>query len=158
MKDIPKKILDCTHYGILCKSQTWKAHFRDVAMMMHTHMLNPVAFQQDIFSSIRYNTLAGLIDFPLIKLNYNFRHLNQPDQPGDAALWVTKNTASHVYKMIESFPGIHTFPCKMYISMHYLPKNFKLKARLPPFSIDLRAASNARLLLPGKSLRCTVFI
>lgn len=41
---------------------------RDVALMMHTHLLSPVKFANDIAQSQRYGKLAGINDFPLSHL------------------------------------------------------------------------------------------
>jgi hypothetical protein len=35
---------------------------RDVALMIHTYLLSPMKFANDISSSPRYNTLAGVLD------------------------------------------------------------------------------------------------
>jgi hypothetical protein len=121
---------------------------RDVAMMMHTHMLHPVNFQQDISSSIRYKDLAGLLDFPLAKLDYILRHINLPPPRGEVAFWAEKDE-KHPYTMMEiSYPA--TFPPKMQIARRYLPTSFKMAARPPPFSIDLRAAVKRQIAFARK--------
>ncbi len=92
---------------------------RDVAMMMHTHMLNPVAFQKDISSSIRYKDLAGIIDFPLTKLDYMIRYIKEPGQDsGDVSIWYEKDP-KHPYVMMEII-GPDTFPPHME-NFHALP-------------------------------------
>ena len=48
-------------------------------MMMHTHILHRVIFQNDIASSVRYKDLAGLTDFPLAELYYTMRHIKKPE-------------------------------------------------------------------------------
>ena len=117
-------------------------------MMMHTHMLNPVAFQKDIASSIRYKELAGMIDFPLIKLDYMMRHIKEPDQSGDVSIWYEKDP-KHSYVMME-ITNRATFPPQMKISMLYLPTGFKMAARPPPFSFDLRDAVKRQMLFARK--------
>jgi hypothetical protein len=111
-----------------------RAYFsRDVALMMHTHMLHPVHFQQDLAVSMRYNTLAGLVDFPLIMLDYKSRHPSQ--QGGNVVMELLSPT---------------TFPPKMNIAFLYLPTSYKLTARPPPFSIDPRAAAKRQVAFARK--------
>jgi hypothetical protein len=117
---------------------------RDVALMMHTHLLHPVAFARDISSSIRYNTLAGLVDFPLMKLDHKLRHKNY-SEGADAALWHRKNAPSRPYKMMDvDSDG------KMYVSVLYFHTTFKLKTRPPPFSFDLREAVKRQIVFARK--------
>jgi Glycine-rich domain-containing protein-like len=121
---------------------------RDVAMMMHTHMLHPVIFQADISSSIRYKDLTGLIDFPLAKLDYMIRHMKEPVPSGDVLFWHEKDP-KHPYTMMEmTYPA--TFPPQMRISVHYQPTSFKMAARPPPFGIDLRAAVKRQIAFARK--------
>ena len=108
-------------------------------MVMHTHMLHPVNFQQDISSSVRYKDLAGLIDFPLAKLDYMIRHIKEPPPRGDIVFWAERDQ-KHPYTMMDITYPVTTFPPKMHIAMLYLPTSFKMAARPPSFSIDLRAA------------------
>ncbi|PMD30293.1 hypothetical protein L207DRAFT_641851 [Hyaloscypha variabilis F] len=141
--------LDLIHSVKDTPKETWPVPPWDVAMMMHTHMLNPAAFQKDISSSIRYKDLAGIIDFPLTKLDYMIRHIKEPGQDsGDVSIWYEKDR-KHPYVMMEII-GPDTFPPQMKISMHYLPAGFKMIARPPPFSIDLRDAVKRQILFARK--------
>ncbi|CAK7201594.1 hypothetical protein SEUCBS139899_004302 [Sporothrix eucalyptigena] len=47
---------------------TWPLPPWDVALVMHSHMLSPIKFAQDISSSPLYSSLAGKISFPLLAL------------------------------------------------------------------------------------------
>ncbi|KAE9375116.1 hypothetical protein N431DRAFT_463222 [Stipitochalara longipes BDJ] len=140
--------LDLIHSVKDTPKDTWPAPPWDVAMMMHTHMLNPVAYQQDISSSIRYKDLAGIIDFPLAKLDYMIRHIKEPGQSGDVSIWYEKDP-KHPYVMMD-ITNRETFPPQMKISMHYLPTGFKMVARPPPFSFDLRAEVKRQILFARK--------
>jgi hypothetical protein len=56
---------------------------------------------------------------------------------------------THLYKMMD-ITDSGTFPPKINISIHYLPTSFKLAARPPPFSFDLRAAVKRQVAFARK--------
>jgi hypothetical protein len=47
---------------------------------MHTHLLAPKKFSDDIKSNPRYSALAGLVDFPLTRLLDKIRRLDHDNQ------------------------------------------------------------------------------
>ena len=57
--------------------------------MMHTHMLSPVNFQQDLSASINFDKLVGRIEFPLLKLVDRLENITEINV-GDMNRWTGK--------------------------------------------------------------------
>jgi len=114
---------------------------------MHTHVLSPVNFANDIASNPRYNSLAGMIDMPLMRLQdlMKFdvgRKGIMPD--GDAVAWgakFCKVTPFSPYHLVNISYREHEndFPPYMYMLPQFNPRRFKFTPP-PPFTIDLVAA------------------
>jgi hypothetical protein len=44
--------------------------------MIHTYLFSPIKFSHDMKSSLRYNALAGVVDFPLSALLEKMRNID----------------------------------------------------------------------------------
>lgn len=64
---------------------------RDVALMIHTHLLSPVKSANHIGQSQRYGRLAGIIDFPLLQMMAKIQNNNHnPVKSLSTSLWGRK--------------------------------------------------------------------
>jgi hypothetical protein len=156
VRDTPKETWPMPPwYAIKLRISDWMAKVnlsRDVALMMHTHLLSPIKFANDISSSPRYNTLAGVLDFPLMKLQHRLRYIHQPEhmamkQHVAMEQWYAKFPA-RLYNLVDIWGGT-SFPPMMIINSEYNPKTFKF-TRPPPFSLDLREAVKRQIIFARK--------
>ena len=130
----------------------FKTNFsRDVALMLHAHLLSPFHFSNDM-SKPPYSALAGVLDLPLGQLQFQLRalHLRSPlmGNQADKDRWQAKFPGRpyelilplfETHKeMIKMPPGQAqpSFLPKMWIANSYMPKAFKLIPP-PPFSLNL---------------------
>lgn len=125
--------------------------FRDVALMLHAHPLSPFHFAEDM-SKPPYNTLAGVLDLPLLKLQDKLRHIHDPSQDANALEWNAKYPGrAHSLMMDVTPPNDKSFPPKMSIPYSYMPKAFlKNFKRPPPFSINLAEAVERQIVFARK--------
>jgi hypothetical protein len=69
--------------------------------MLHTHLLSPFHFAQDM-SKPPYNTLAGVLDFPLLRLQDKLRHNPTSSETVDDSEW-NRRYPGRPYNLIEGF-------------------------------------------------------
>jgi hypothetical protein len=128
------------HILSLDKEAVADIHYRDVALMMHTHMLSPVKFANDIASNPRYSSLAGIIDLPLMRLYDKLQNIDNPDFKADRDLWFAKypNKPERNYELLQILAtrGQKTIPPNMVMNNGFVPKRYKF-TKPPPFGIDL---------------------
>jgi Glycine-rich domain-containing protein-like len=118
--------------------------------MMHTHMLSPVEFANDIVSSPRCSSLAGTIDLPLMRLYDKLRNIDRSNEQADRALWRAKYK-SDVYHLFEVqvLSGQKSIPPEMLMNMQFAPKKYRF-TKPPPFSIDLVDAVKRQIAFARK--------
>jgi hypothetical protein len=107
--------------------------------MLHTHMLSPVKFQQDISGNPRYSKLAGAIDFPLLRLLNKLRYIDRDDvETASEKQWNAKFGPKFSYNMIctGNKLGDKTFPPKLFIPLIWHHRTFRYTPAAP-FSFDL---------------------
>jgi hypothetical protein len=108
--------------------------------MMHTHMLSPVNFADDIASNQRYSPLAGNLDLPLMRLHDRLRNIDDHHYQADRALWFAKYSKGpdRNYELFQILAtrGQKTIPPAMIMNQQFVPKRYKF-TKPPPFSIDL---------------------
>ena len=115
--------------------------------MMHTHLLHPSNFVQDISTSQIFSNLAGELDFQLEQLIHRLRLLREPISDADAIKWTQKY--KYPFQMME-IPHGQNFPPRMKVAFLYHPKVFKLAKRPFPFSFDLREAAKRQMAFSRK--------
>ncbi|KAN0101525.1 hypothetical protein V8E51_012035 [Hyaloscypha variabilis] len=132
--------------------ETWPLPQWDVALMMHTHMLSPVNFANDIGSNPRYSALSSNLDLPLARLydklrNIDHSHANHADRDR----WLAKYRSSGPYEMIriQAINGQKAIPPLMVMDQGFVPKRCKF-AKPPPFSIDLVEAVKRQIAFARK--------
>ncbi len=120
--------------------------------MMHTHMLSPVNFTNDIGSNPRYSALSGNLELPLARLydklqNIDHSHANLVDRDR----WLAKYRSSGPYEMIriQAISGQNAIPPLMMIDQGFVPKRCKF-AKPPPFNIDLVEAVKRQIAFARK--------
>jgi hypothetical protein len=124
---------------------------RDVALMMHTHLLSPVKFAHDIAQSPRYDKLARSIDFPLLQMLAKIQNNNHnPDKSLSTSLWGRK-FPNFPYDLLVKAPGspYKSFPPPMSLSPTYDPKKFSF-SKSNPFSLDLVQAVKRQIAFAHK--------
>jgi hypothetical protein len=123
--------------------------FRDVALMMHAHLLSPFHVAND-FSKPPYNSLAGVLDLPLLQLQHQLRHINTPGSMYEGQEWKAKYPGRPYSLFMNLSPrGDTSWPPKMSITYSYMPKAFKF-TRPPSFSLDLGEAVKRQMVFARK--------
>lgn len=132
---------------------TWPLPQWDVALMMHTHMLSPVKFANDIASNPRYSSLVGIINLPLMRLYDKLQNIDNPDFKADRDLWFAKypNKPERNYELLQILAtrGQKTIPPNMVMNNGFVPKRYKF-TKLPLFGIDLVAAVKRQIAFARK--------
>jgi hypothetical protein len=124
---------------------------RDVALMMHTHMLSPVKFQQDISGNPRYSKLAGEIEFPLLRLLTKIQHIDRDDvEHFGEKRWAERypQAGYHLVKPLNKL-GDKTFPPKM-VLVAATSHNKRYPVVQPISSIDLAQAVKRQISFAQK--------
>ncbi|KAF4634273.1 hypothetical protein G7Y89_g3830 [Cudoniella acicularis] len=130
--------------------ETWPAPQWDVALMMHTHMLSPVKFANDIASNPRYSSLAGLLDIPLMALQYKLQNIDHLDDRADRQRWQAKYKGIPFDVMqIHAITGQKNIPPRMVLNGMYSRKRFKFPMPAP-FSLDLSEAVKRQISFARK--------
>jgi hypothetical protein len=107
---------------------------RGVALVMHTHLLSPVKFANDISKNSRDGKLAGSIDFPLLQLLARIEK-NNPDDVLNERLWRRK--FSFPYNLLWNESGSdRTFPPILTLALSYGSSRFTFP-NSNPFGLDL---------------------
>jgi hypothetical protein len=120
---------------------------RDVALMMHTHLLSPIKYANDISKNPRFDKLAGKIDFPLLKLLARIEKKNPDDGLSDR-LWRGKfNSPYDLLRVV--YGSEKSFPPKMTPVSSYDPSKFRF-ADSNPFSLDLVEAVKRQISFTRK--------
>jgi hypothetical protein len=117
--------------------------------MLHTHMLSPVKFQQDISGNPRFSKLAGLIDFPLERLLFKLQNLDRDDVEKASEKewnenWRTTGLGYNIMLSTNKL-GDKTFPPKMYLCSG----TFRPKVQVE-FSVDLTQAVKRQMSFAQK--------
>jgi hypothetical protein len=108
--------------------------------MMHTHMLSPVKFANDIASNPRYSSLEGIVDLPLTRLYDKLKNIDNPNFKTDRDPWFAKypKGPERNYELVQihATRGQKTIPPNMAMNQTFVPKRYKF-TKPPPFGIDL---------------------
>jgi hypothetical protein len=119
--------------------------------MLHTHLLSPFHFAHDM-SKPPYNTLAGVLDFPLLRLQDKLRHNRTSSETVDNLEW-DRRYPGIPYNLIEGFVISGEIPSRSsrainvsYNRRQYL-QNFSSP---PPFSLNLAEAVKRQILFAWK--------
>jgi hypothetical protein len=119
--------------------------------MLHTHLLSPFHFAQDM-SKPPYNTLAGVLDFPLLKLQDKLRHNPTSSETVDDNEW-NRRYPGRPYNLIEGFAigGENSYPSSRAINSSYKERQFLQDfISPPPFSLNLAEALKRQILFARK--------
>lgn len=124
---------------------------RDVALMLHTHLLTPVKFANNISRNPRYNTLAGDLDFPLSRLLNKLQNIDRDDVELASERQWQGMFPSLPYNLLQTENGLgdKTFPPRMHTAMRYNPKKFTF-TQPNPFSLDLIQAVKRQIAFARK--------
>ncbi|KUJ16763.1 uncharacterized protein LY89DRAFT_782038 [Mollisia scopiformis] len=131
--------------------ETWPLPPWDVAIVMHTHLLAPKKFSDDITSNPRYSTLASLIDFPLMRLLDKIRRLDRDKQVRlNVGQWHRK-FPHFPYDLITVGSSGPIFPPHLSLSRNYDPSTFSFPASSTSiFSFDLPQAVKRQMVFAQK--------
>jgi hypothetical protein len=137
---------------VTCLTSDGKANFfRDVALMLHAHLLSPFHFAEDM-SRPPYHTLAGVLDLSLFRLQDKLRHINERGQDADALEWNAKYPGTpHSHVMNSTFRVDNSLSPRMKITATYLGRAFVQNfQRALSFSIDLVQVVKCQIVFARK--------
>jgi hypothetical protein len=128
--------------------------------MMHTHLLSPVTFANDISRNPRYNKLAGNLDFPLLRLLNKLQNIDHYDpelrdrdrigvDKASERKWHAKFKMPYEFVQTTNKLGDKTIPPEMQVSQRFNLRTFTFTPSFP-FSLDLVEAVKRQMAFARK--------